>query len=96
MSARPKDFPFAEIEASCRAVVAAGSFIIQKWTCGGCDRRVGANSVNVLTHAGHCQHCGHVTDLDERGCNFTLIKPSRPMTAAEVEQMLGLTETGIQ
>ena len=91
-----KDFPLTEIETTCRQLVAGGGFILQKWTCDGCGRRVAANNVNVVTHHGHCQHCNTVTNLDERGCNYAFFQPSRPMTNAEVEAALGLTPTGIQ
>lgn len=90
------DFPLSEIRATCEALIKGGAFILQKWTCGKCGRRITGNNVNALCENGHCQHCEHVTDLTETGCNFALIQPSRPMTVPEMEQALGLTPAGIQ
>lgn len=90
-----EDFPLSEIAASCEMVIAKGGFILQKWTCEGCARRITANNINVLVHHGHCQHCNHVTDLDKRGCNFALIQLSHPMTVAEIEQAMGLAAPGM-
>lgn len=91
MTEKPEDFPFAEVEASCRTAIARGCFIIQKWTCAGCAQRITGGTVNFFCREGHCQHCNTVTDLVARGCNFVLVKPSVPgMTVAEVEQALGL------
>lgn len=95
MIAKPPDFPLSDIAAECEREIADGGFILQKWTCDGCGERVTATNVNTLTHAGHCQNCNHVTNLDERGCNYMLVKPSRPATVAEIEQALGLAAAGI-
>jgi hypothetical protein len=92
----PKDFPFAEIVASCERAIRDGNYVVQKWTCGGCGRRISANNVNTVTEHGHCQHCNFVTHVKETGCNFALLVPSHAITAAEAEQILGLTPTGIQ
>jgi hypothetical protein len=90
-----EDFPLAEIGEACQRVIAGGGFILQKWTCEKCRRRLMASNVNVLVHRGHCEHCNHVTDLDRYGCNFAMITPSRPMTVAEIEIALGLAAPGI-
>lgn len=90
-----EDFPLSEIAHSCDLVIKNGGFILQKWTCDGCKRRLTANNVNVMVENGHCQHCNTVTDLKLRGCNFALLQPSQPMTVAEIEQRLGLAEPGI-
>jgi hypothetical protein len=96
MSVKPPDLPFDEIVAMCGPIIADGNFVQQKWTCGGCGRRIGANNVNVVTEHGHCQHCNHVTNLKEAGCGFRLIVPGHPISAAEAERLLGLTPHGVQ
>jgi hypothetical protein len=90
---KPKDFPIAEISASCEKLIAAGGFIQQVWTCDGCARRISANSLNTITHHGSCQHCHTITNLDERGCNFRAIITSAPgMTVAQMEAQLGISK----
>jgi len=49
-----------------------GSAIYQKWTCDGCGRRITGNTPNKLFEFGHCEDCGHTTDLKRTGCNYTL------------------------
>lgn len=89
------DFPLSEIAEACEREIKAGSFILQKWTCESCGARVMGQNVNALCERGHCQHCNHVTDLRERGCNYALIRPSRDMTVAEIEQALGFAAPGL-
>ena len=69
--------------------------MLQKWTCDGCGQRVTATNINTLTEHGHCQNCNHVTDIVKRGCNYALIRSSRPYTVAEMEQRLGLSAPGL-
>jgi hypothetical protein len=47
-----------------------GSAFFQKWTCGGCGRRITGNTPNKLFTEGHCEECGHITDLKKTGCNY--------------------------
>ena len=49
-----------------------GSAFYQKWTCGGCGQRIIGNERNKLFIEGHCEDCGHVTDLRKAGCNYAL------------------------
>ena len=44
--------------------------VYQKWTCGGCSRRITGNTPNKLFVEGHCEDCGHITDLKKAGCNY--------------------------
>ena len=90
-----QDFPLTEVATACDSLIKRGSFILQKWTCDGCGQRVTAQNINVLCQHGHCQHCGRVTDLTVKGCNYALIQSSRNLTVAELEQMLGLAAPGM-
>lgn len=85
------DFPLPEVIETCERVIRDGAFIQQVWTCAGCKQRISAGNLNLLTHAGHCQHCNTVTDLDKTGCNYRLFVPGRPTTLAEMEHALGLS-----
>ena len=95
MITKHDDYPLDVIAKSCDLVIKRGGFILQKWTCEGCNRRITGNNVNVMVEQGHCQDCNHVTDLRRRGCNFMLLQPSEPMTAAELERRLGLAAPGL-
>jgi len=75
---KPKNFPLAEVIPACRRLVDAGATIYQKWTCGGCGRRVQGNNPNMIVEMGHCEECGHITDLKKTGCNYTLIGELTP------------------
>lgn len=44
----------------------------QKFTCEKCWSRNLMDQPNVLFELGHCQHCGHFTDLKRDGCNYAL------------------------
>ena len=44
----------------------------QKFSCGRCHERITMNEPNKLFMFGHCEHCGHVTDLKRDGCNYML------------------------
>lgn len=68
------DHPFAGI---CKAVekhAAEGAWCFQKWTCGGCGKRLMAETPNYFTLFGHCDECGHDTDIQKVGCNYTLAR----------------------
>ncbi len=44
----------------------------QKWTCGGCGKRIVGNTPNKLFERGHCEECGHITDIRKTGCNYAI------------------------
>ena len=45
----------------------------QKFTCDKCWQRIQVDEPNKLFTEGHCQHCGHVTDLTVTGCNYSIL-----------------------
>lgn len=69
----PLDFPFDEVCKTADELAKRGGLCYQKWTCGGCGQRLTAGTPNYFTKKGHCEHCGFITDLVERGCNYMLI-----------------------
>ena len=51
--------------------------VFQKWTCEGCGRRVTGCEVNKLARIGHCDDCGHNTDIDAHGCNYMVVQAAQ-------------------
>jgi hypothetical protein len=45
----------------------------QKFTCDNCFERITVDEPNKLFITGHCQLCGHVTDLQKMGCNYSVM-----------------------
>ncbi len=71
------DRTFLEAETAARAAVASGSTIFQKWTCGGCGKRITGNNKNFFAVEGHCEECNHTTDLLTAGCGYSEIREIR-------------------
>ena len=70
-----KNFPLKECDATLRRIMptlSEGSAFYQKWTCAGCGARVTGNTPNKLFIAGHCDDCGHITDIIKTGCNYSI------------------------
>jgi hypothetical protein len=68
-----KNFPFKEIETAVKDRIREGYIVHQKFTCDGCGSRQTISKSNVLYKLGKCEECGHVTDIEKRGCNYLLI-----------------------
>lgn len=75
-----KDYPLTEIVAKCLTLTAQGHTVYQKWTCGGCKKRIGSENPNVLTEKGQCEECGHITNIKETGCNYLLVMRNVSLT----------------
>lgn len=45
----------------------------QKFTCAKCFARIQVETPNTLFELGHCQECGHYTDLKKDGCNYAVL-----------------------
>ena len=70
-----QNFPLIECEEGAKAVRARGGFIHQKFTCEACQRRITMNNPDTFYTEGHCEDCGHVTDLLKAGCNYVAFFP---------------------
>ena len=66
------DYPIEECVRGAERLLSQhpGGAFFQKWTCGGCGRRVTGNTPNAFFVRGHCEDCDHVTDLEKAGCNY--------------------------
>lgn len=69
------DHPILECEETAKRIIARGGTVYQKWSCGGCGSRITANNPNTFTIKGHCEDCGHVTDILATGCNYLAVIP---------------------
>lgn len=67
------DFKFSDVFAQADRHVRAGAVVHQKFTCARCGARQTMEEPNKFFTTGRCEECGHVTDIEARGCNFVLI-----------------------
>jgi len=67
-----KNYSIEECDAALQRILQEhpGAAFYQKWTCGKCKKRVTGNTPNKLFIAGHCEDCGHITDIRKTGCNY--------------------------
>lgn len=47
--------------------------VFQKFTCGGCGRRLTMDVPNSFYKEGSCDNCHHITNIEQAGCNYLLI-----------------------
>lgn len=59
------------------AIKAGRMMFWQKFTCDNCWARITVDEPNKLFVLGHCQQCGHVTDLQKTGCNYRVAFATR-------------------
>jgi hypothetical protein len=81
-----KNFPLQECDTALQRIMRdlpEGSAFFQKWTCGGCGARVTGNTPNKLFIGGHCEDCGHITDIRKSGCNYSLHMAIGGLASAE-------------
>lgn len=64
------DHPFEEVAETANARIKEGWTIFQKFTCQNCRRRITIGVPNAFFAIGHCEECGHDSDLMENGCNY--------------------------
>jgi len=57
----------------------------QKWTCAGCGKRITGNTPNKFFKYGHCEECGHTTDINKTGCNYAVHLPIGGLADVEPE-----------
>ena len=62
---------FDEVQALLKETPQAEVYF--KFTCENCLSRQTFDVPNVLYKLGECEECGHITNVEKRGCNFTLI-----------------------
>lgn len=73
--ANNKDFPFLEVAETADQAVRNGGTIYQKWSCDGCGARITGSKPNLFTKSGKCDHCGTITDIVKKGCDYLLLMP---------------------
>jgi hypothetical protein len=71
------DYPFDECAKAAKELAEQGYTVHQKFTCNKCNARQTIGTPNVFFTTGHCEECGHITDIVKRGCNYLLIASMR-------------------
>ncbi len=71
---RALDHPLAEGVAGADDYIAKGCVVHQKFTCAGCGARLTIDTPNVFYRTGTCDKCPAVTNIEQHGCNYLLIK----------------------
>jgi len=75
MTEKPPDFPFDEIIEKAQEIVDAGAFwVLQKYSCVNCGKRLTMDRPNAFWTHGSCEDCpGVITDIKAQGCNYMAI-----------------------
>ena len=68
------DHPFKEVADTAHRKILDGWTIFQKFTCQGCGARITIDIPNSFFAIGHCQECGHFSDLLIHGCNYLAVR----------------------
>lgn len=82
------DGPLELIAEECEELIAKGATIFQKFTCEACLARQVMTEPNVLYTSGKCDECGHVTDIQLRGCGFMYVASGDPEKHQEFVEVL--------
>ena len=69
-----KDYPLQECAEAAAKYIEHGGTVFQKFTCEKCGQRLRIDEPNKFFPSGSCDFCGHVTNIEKRGCNYVLIK----------------------
>lgn len=66
------DLPFVEVLQKAHRVLEANpeARLFQKFTCTSCFARQMMETPNRFYKTGQCEECGHITNIEERGCGF--------------------------
>jgi hypothetical protein len=67
------DHPVEECMETANDLIRQGHTIYQKFTCDKCQSRQTMPDENVFYASGKCEECGHITDIEAKGCNYMAI-----------------------
>lgn len=62
--------PFDEVIDACRKRMGEGWEIHLQFNCAKCGLKQTFAEPNFLSKTGKCEACGHVTSLEDDGCNY--------------------------
>jgi hypothetical protein len=65
-----QNYPLREVAEIAQGLVEAGGEVHQKFTCGGCGKRLTMDEPNIFYTQGTCDNCDFVTNIEEAGCNY--------------------------
>jgi hypothetical protein len=69
-----KDFPFDKVCETAERLASEGFKVYQKFTCAGCGTRLTIDEPNHFHRMGSCDKCNVITNIEQRGCNYMVIK----------------------
>ena len=65
------DYPLSEILEAVNELRARGGVTCyQKFTCDKCGERQTIDEPDTFYAKGKCEECGHITDIEKKGCNY--------------------------
>jgi hypothetical protein len=64
------DFPFWDALHRAADLIDKGATVHQTFTCATCHVRLTVEAENQFVRTATCEHCGKVTNIEARGCNF--------------------------
>ena len=75
MTEKSHDHPFDEVVKKAEEIVDGGAyFLLQKYSCVSCGKRLTMERPNAFWTHGNCEECpGVVTDIKAQGCNYMAI-----------------------
>lgn len=85
------NYPFNEIAKAVERLAGLGWDCFQKFSCAKCGQRLTMDEPNVLYKTGTCDKCGHVTNIENDGCNYLLV--GRNKTVGEFLSLSSTVET---
>jgi NAD-dependent SIR2 family protein deacetylase len=47
-----------------------GASVFQQFNCAKCGAKQTMSKPNVFYKSGHCEGCGHITNIEADGCNY--------------------------
>lgn len=72
-----KSYPFYEVARAVQGEIARGRWVLQKFSCQHCGNRLTMSDANVFYTYGTCDKCQGYTNIEQAGCNFSLLIPGR-------------------
>ena len=69
--------PFDAVIANARQKMTEGWRVHLQFNCARCGVKQTFAEENYLSKTGRCEECGHITSLENDGCNFMAVKDHR-------------------
>lgn len=76
------DYPFYDVLAEAERLFKKGHDVYQKFTCSHCGNRLTIDVPNSFHKEGHCDSCGHMTNIEAQGCNYMVVMKGKSFPKA--------------